>query len=66
MSNKYNHLNKRSSIHESNAWSNNLLSRVLPEVFFENSFMKNFLKAIELILVVGFSKASVVKNYFKF
>lgn len=64
--NQYKHLEKRSSIHDQNAWSKNLLRRTLPDVFFENSFMKNFLKAIELILVTGFSKSSVVKKYFKF
>lgn len=63
---KYTHLNKRTSIHDSNAWSKNLLNRTLPDVFFENTFNKNFLKAIELILVSGFSASSIVKKYFKF
>ena len=64
--NKYQHLNKRTSIHDGNAWSKNLLNRVLPDVFFENNFMKNFLKAIEMILVAGFGTSSNVRNYFKF
>lgn len=63
---KFQHLNERSSIHNQHAWSTNLLSRVLPPVFFENKFMNNFLKAIELILVSGYSKASLVRTYFKF
>lgn len=63
---KYQHLNKRQSIHDTSKWSKNLLQRVLPDVFFENSFMKNFLKAIEMILTASFSKASIVKSYFKF
>ena len=64
--NKYSHLNNRTSIHNSNAWSVNLLRRVLPAMFFENSFMKNFLSAIELMLTKSFGTASLIKNYFKF
>ena len=66
MINKYEHLTKRQSIHNQNNWSTNLLQRALGQSFFENMFLKNFLKAIELILVAGFTSSLNVKKYFKF